>query len=296
MLRFFGPEAETVVEEWDNNAEELVSDRIVGGSGTRGVERRRRSTKEVEGSIEASGGTVVSDEYLKGLDKELAPYSEEIGKEWNKLVGFVTEETVARVVGLDEKGNGKVDAVMGSLMDEKELKAAGGKRTWGKKREEEKVEGQEEEGAEGEEEEGLELLRFVEVDVKRSWPKGAVGEDLTRWSQDKSWCLSDAVDTKLGGGALPRAMSFRSRLIPHVGFAPRRHQGTPSRTSTLLHPFHPATQLLFSHNVQIPLLPHLSFLNSRPSRLCSTSINKYNLSSPLHRNPPSLRLVPLTLP
>lgn len=181
LLRFFKEKQETLVEEWDNKREQLVS------------ESRSKRRRTVGGEDSASApNTVVSQEYLRGLDGELAPYSDEIERAWRPLVSFITEQTLARVIGLDERGNASVDAVMGSLADEQELKAAGGKQTWGKVRE--VVE------EDDDDEDELELLRFVAMDGKRSWPPGAVGEELSRWSKDKSWCLSDAVTQQLGGG------------------------------------------------------------------------------------------------
>lgn len=163
--------------------------------------KRRRVETESEEAIE-----VVSPEYLKGLDGTLAPYPADLEEAWMPLVSYITPGTLARVVGVDERGMAKVDAVMGSAAEEKELEAAGGKRTWGKEREEEVVAVLVEEG---EEEEGVELLRFVEYDAKRSWPKGAVGEELTKWSKDKSWLLAEVVKTQLSGGtsSLPSPLS-----------------------------------------------------------------------------------------
>lgn len=188
LLHFFGAEQETVIEEWDNKREQLV-----GGSSH--ARKRRRTVPD-----EPAPASVVSLEYLKTLDGELAPYSDDIERHWRPLVDFVTPRTLARVVGVDERGYGVVDAVMGSVADEHELKAAGGKQTWGKSRAKVVEIGSDEEDDVAEEEEDDELLRFVHAESKRSWPEGAVGEELTRWSKDKSWRLSDTVNTALDGG------------------------------------------------------------------------------------------------
>ncbi len=39
--------------------------------------------------------------------------------------------------------------------------------------------------------EAVQRLRLPRLDVRRSWPQGTVGADLTRWSIDKSWLLQD---------------------------------------------------------------------------------------------------------
>lgn len=208
ILRFFR-QGETVVEEWDNAREELKGPQ-------RSVKRRRTIQ-----AGEAREETVVSEEYLKELDASLAPYpQEEIAKQWASLTEHVTERTLARVVGLEEKASGQVDALMGSSMD---VTAAGpdgsGKRTWGKARAEEGNEEVEEEGEkikeifDEEEEENLAvteaLLEFVTFDEKRSWPKGAVGEELSRWSKDKSWLLSEVVQSQLHDGVFSHLLFTR---------------------------------------------------------------------------------------
>lgn len=199
LFRFFGA-GETVLEDWDNVQEELISDR----DGSRvGLRRRVPATPGEE-----LASTVISQDRLKGLDATLAAYPNDLAKTWQPLVNFITPTTLARVIGIDERGNARVDAVMGSLADEDELKSAGGRQTWGKGREEEVQVPLEEEVPQ-------ELLRFIQVESKRSWPQGAVGEELTRWSKDKSWLLSDAIVSQLGGG-----MSFPSlSVIPDNSLA-----------------------------------------------------------------------------
>ncbi|GAA5859061.1 hypothetical protein JCM8547_003987 [Rhodosporidiobolus lusitaniae] len=195
LLRFFRT-GETVVEEWDNGREELKRPSSCGAAS-----RKRRRTVE-DGREE----TAVSEEYLKGLDKSLAAYpQEDIAKQWKSLTGFITEETVARVVGVDERGSALVDALMGSPQDEQGAGPDEGieRRTWGKEREPDEDEEEVErikEIVEEDEEEGEEtaLVEFVKFDEKRSWPKGATGEELSRWSKDKSWQLSQVVQSQLG--------------------------------------------------------------------------------------------------
>jgi A1 cistron-splicing factor AAR2 len=43
-------------------------------------------------------------------------------------------------------------------------------------------------------------LIFPTVDAKRSWRDGAVGEEVTKYSKDKSWLLGDVVKSEGGGG------------------------------------------------------------------------------------------------
>jgi hypothetical protein len=297
ILRFYR-QGETIVEEWDNGREEL---KRMGGKKS---SKRRRTVGKGEGREE----TVLSEEYLKSLDASLAPYpQEEIATEWASLTGFVTEGTLARVVGLDEKASAMVDALMGSSMDEVAPGPDGnsGRRTWGKERTEEENEEVEEEGEnkiseildEEEEDaagvlEGEELLLFVKFDEKRSWPKGAVGEELSRWSKDKSWLLSEVVKTQLNDGAFPFSLSLYRPLLSLTPFPPPRPARTPRRTSALLRPFLAPSQLLLPHRLQIALLPPLPLDLSRPPAFFSPLLDASFLRRPLDRLPTSLRILP----
>ncbi|KAK4052433.1 hypothetical protein OIV83_002235 [Microbotryomycetes sp. JL201] len=192
LLRWFTKQRQVIVDEWDNTGEHLRSE----------LDSRTRKRRRTVASL-ATGGTsdqqmIVSDEYLQALDRELAPYSDDVQQRWLQLVNFVTQETIARVIGFDDAGNAFVEATMPSLADEHELKQARQKQTWGKPRSDEQrvvvVDSDEETPQD-------ELLRFAKIDAKRSWPSGAVGSELTRWSKDKSWQLSTLVSSELGGDA-----------------------------------------------------------------------------------------------
>lgn len=197
LFRFFGEQQEFLVEAWNNVEEELVSDADVPKP------KRRRALLSTKSESEQ---TVISPEYLKGIDSSLAPYPDTLSSQWKPLSNFVSLASLTRVVGIDERGNARVDAVMASVADEEELKSAGGRKTWGKEREADVETNLDEGDMEGFEKE---LLRFLDVDLKKSWPAGAVGEDLTRWSKDKSWCLSNAVATHYDGGEFPAPYFLR---------------------------------------------------------------------------------------
>ncbi|GAA5890814.1 hypothetical protein JCM5296_003429 [Sporobolomyces johnsonii] len=213
ILRFYsGRQRETIIEAWDPAREELAAP----PSPSPTKRRRTVAPSSSSGEEEAGEATVVSDEYLQTLDPHLAPYpapaSDQV-RRWSALSGMITRGTVVRVVGVDGKGCGRVDALMESAQEGEELGRArgeeGGRRFWGKKRDEvveEVVEVEEEVEGEGEgrrkeedEGEGESRLEFVRFDARRSWPPGAVGEELSRWSKDKSWLLSEVVRTQLGG-------------------------------------------------------------------------------------------------
>ncbi len=86
---------------------------------------------------------IISDDQLKTLDKELAPYP--FSDSWRLLTRFITPSVIDEVLP-----TGSVDSM-------------------------------------------TEHLHFPEFDLKRSWRNGAVGEEITRYSRDKSWLLSDVL-------------------------------------------------------------------------------------------------------
>ncbi|KAM0754277.1 hypothetical protein T439DRAFT_378333 [Meredithblackwellia eburnea MCA 4105] len=211
VLRFFSTTPETVFKEWDNNAEEFVLPVSASEDGQR--QRKRRRVDLDRTKVE---GTVVSEERLKGLDSTLAAYPNSSTTSWSRLTNFITEGTLLRVVGAEEgSGDFVVDAVMGTSAElddfQKDSKRMDERRTWGKERDpvESQDGGYRVDWTEGEDD----VLRFVSVDLKRSWPTGATGMELSRWSQDKSWLLSNCVKKELGGDAKQLLSEFQLSFI-----------------------------------------------------------------------------------
>lgn len=166
LLRFY-EKSEVIAEEWNVANEELSS-------------RRTKTREEV----------IISEAYLKSLDKELAPYPAGLEAEWGALTSFITPETLQRVVGVDEFGSAKVDGATESKAEVEELVVAErGRKTWGKERE---TNAEEKESGVNEEDKQT-ILNYVMANQKKSWPVGALGADLTRWSKDKSWYLSKVI-------------------------------------------------------------------------------------------------------
>ncbi|WWC94316.1 hypothetical protein V866_001158 [Kwoniella sp. B9012] len=125
---------------------------------------------------------VVSDDRLKSLDGEMAPYPFDHLERWKSLTSHITEETIIQVVG----GN---DKVLSGLIE---------------------VEGEEEDSidrrkgitSKGDEDStggNGDKLNFVRFNLKKSWRDGAIGEEVTRYSKDKSWLLGNVVEKQLGG-------------------------------------------------------------------------------------------------
>ena len=119
---------------------------------------------------------IITDDRLKGLDKELAAYPFEGLGLWRSLVTRVTEGMLDKVMA--ERKEGRLDGMTGIKGIEEEdvrLNTRSGKlETEGK-------------------------LVFPVVDAKRSWRDGAVGEEVTKYSKDKSWLLGDVVKSEGDG-------------------------------------------------------------------------------------------------
>jgi A1 cistron-splicing factor AAR2 len=129
------------------------------------------------GSDSGSGSSgVISDDSLKALDKELAAYPFEGLGVWRSVLTQVTPGLVEKVLG--ERKEGRLDGMTGVRGIEEEdtrLNTRSGTI----------------------EKEGK--LVFPIVDPKRSWRDGAVGEEITKYSKDKSWMLGEVVKAEAGG-------------------------------------------------------------------------------------------------
>lgn len=272
ILKFYRGN-ECVAEEWDNKREELKS---LGSKRP----RRRRTTAGTD-----STETLASPDYLKSLDSALAPYPhEEIAEHWPALTGCITEKTLARVVGIDTAGCAHVDALT-ATSDDTAVQAAAGrarKQVWGKPRPE--AEDERPTYAPGEEEQDAsaaddpeDLLQFARFDEKRSWPQGAVGEALTRWSQDKSWQLSQIVREQLDDGALLlRLIPFLARTDANV---PCRRARTSRRAAALVHPLLAPAQLCRARRVPLSLCSHLPRLDPRPAASRAARVRRASVAS-----------------
>jgi hypothetical protein len=145
---------------------------------------------------------LITDDRLKGLDKELAAYPFEGLGVWRSLVTRVTEGVLEKVMA--ERKEGRLDGMTGIRGVEEEdvrLNTRSGKlETEGK-------------------------LVFPVVDAKRSWRDGAVGQEVTKYSKDKSWLLGDIVKNEGDGKSiLARKMASLMYFRPegYLGIPPTR--------------------------------------------------------------------------
>jgi len=119
-----------------------------------------------------SEGEVISDDHLKTLDNELAPYPFDGLEGWNALTSHISGDVVKDVLG----ASGRVDGIMQADGEEDEVssKVVDGER----------------------------VMRFPVYRLKRSWRDGAVGEEVTRYARDKSWLMGDVLTTSFESGTL----------------------------------------------------------------------------------------------
>ena len=245
---------ETVVRSWDNTAEQLVPP-------SRGVtNKRRRLNTPAKDTTEEE--TVISREHIKSLDQHLAPYPRQTLSQWQSLTSLIDETCLARVVGLDERGDALCDALTASTADVKEAqagKSTAGPMTWGKPRPEAvspvvSENPRKHEQDQVADDEAEEVLKFATFDLKRSWPADAVGEDLTRHSRDKSWLLNNTVNSQLGSGQ-PVPSFICTKLLIYRSYRP---ETAASGTAASLDLIHPRAQLCRPRILQASLHPHLS--------------------------------------
>lgn len=89
---------------------------------------------------------------------------------WQRLTDYIYPGLVRRVL----PNNGKVSHLPSKTAEEQDVLSFKDKKM----------------GRNIEKEEGMEFTPF---DIRQSFPKGATGEEVTRWSLDKSWLAQDLL-------------------------------------------------------------------------------------------------------
>lgn len=142
------------------------------------MEPRQRIVLAYDPATESVGDVegFISDDNLKTLDKELAPYPFDGLAQWNSLTSHVDGELLERIVS-----NHMVDGMTSAIGEEAE-------------KGDKELSRVEPEGG----------MRFTQFRLKRSWRDGAVGEEVTRYSKDKSWLFAHVVKKDLGDSELAR--------------------------------------------------------------------------------------------
>lgn len=135
--------------------------------------------------------TILSRDHLRTLDTELAAYPLYGWNDWKALLSCVGDADVVRLLGWKRK----LDSLWESPADDEVLQKATSSQTG-------KVESTGEHQQEGEQqvEQQEDQLSYAPFDLRRSWRKGAVGEEVTTYSRDKSWLLQHVIKEHFGGG------------------------------------------------------------------------------------------------
>ncbi|WWD03108.1 hypothetical protein V865_001155 [Kwoniella europaea PYCC6329] len=125
---------------------------------------------------------VISDDRLKSLDGEMAPYPFDHLERWKSLTSHITEETIIQMIGRNNRVINGLIEVEGEEDDSIDRRKG--------------ITNKENENNTGE---NGDKLNFVRFNLKKSWRDGAIGEEVTRYSIDKSWLLGNVVEKHLGG-------------------------------------------------------------------------------------------------
>ncbi|GAA95191.1 uncharacterized protein L969DRAFT_92079 [Mixia osmundae IAM 14324] len=187
LLRFF--EAGEAV----SRAYDISSDALSGSMSAQLPEPDR--PKKRARKLQILPTEIIARDQLRSVDEHLAPYPFKARHEaWTKMTSYIDKRCLARIVGMDERGDALVDAVMASSQDESEaqhpsLASAERRTTWGKQRDAAPTAVSQH----ARDEQSDAVLRFVKLDLKRSWRQGAVGAELTQDSRDKSGLLVRTV-------------------------------------------------------------------------------------------------------
>lgn len=157
---------ETYVLKYSSEAEDLVPNTVDGTTG-----------EEIP--------TIVSPEHLRALDNELAAYPLFRWTEWKALTNGIEDIDIVRLIG----NSHKVDSLYESPADDEVThKGEVIHKTTGLPATMENNGNQEGQ------------LAYMPFDIKRSWRTGAVGEEVTTFSRDKSWLLCHVLKEHFAGG------------------------------------------------------------------------------------------------
>lgn len=141
---------------------------------------------------------ICSGQYMKSLDSNLAPYPIERYSTWKTLTSHIRSSLVDQVLGLNSSG----DAILDSLMCNEETSGLSGhsrQQSWSNsqaQRDHSRFEDRalvNKPRSDGSMSHPQQYTRWPILDLKRSWPKDCVGEELTKWSRDKSWLFHEFI-------------------------------------------------------------------------------------------------------
>jgi A1 cistron-splicing factor AAR2 len=156
------------VKRWDAQTEDLVAE-----TSQTGVLRWKANL----GSIWKDGLTPYRQTVQEGDSSAEGDYQEE-SQDWDELTSRITQTLLSRICGLNPDHWSLTSASSG-LMD---LESIPGLETSNSTRHPEKE------------------LRFLPIDLRRTWRVGATGRERTDAAQDRSWYLGDLIDNHSQAG------------------------------------------------------------------------------------------------
>ncbi|OCF33026.1 hypothetical protein I316_05364 [Kwoniella heveanensis BCC8398] len=189
VLRYFNPK-QRVVLHFDRSTESVME----SGSGSANTNAN-------------ASENVISDDHLRTLDKEMAPYPFSGLESWKALTEYITPDVLESVLGAHTDGDGLVDGMTSvegeeEDSDSKEMKNEVSTLSKNQPPLQPRSQFQPQSEGLGQEQDhraAAKKLKFVRFGLKRSWRDGAIGEEVTRFSRDKSWLLGDVLSNQLAG-------------------------------------------------------------------------------------------------
>ncbi|WWC89213.1 uncharacterized protein L201_004131 [Kwoniella dendrophila CBS 6074] len=140
-------------------------------------------------NIEFLKNEIITDDKLRSIDSELASYQFHNLEQWKSLISKITKDDLHNVINGDTNNNNErildgLVTVIGEEEDSIEYK----KFTDPSSNEEK------------DSNTNHDSLNFVRFNLKKSWKKGEmIGEEITKYSKDKSWLLGNVIQEQLGG-------------------------------------------------------------------------------------------------
>ncbi|KAK8864508.1 hypothetical protein IAR55_001758 [Kwoniella newhampshirensis] len=122
--------------------------------------------------------SLISDDHLRTLDREMAPYPFEGLEKWKAQITEITPDVLTMVLG-----DGRIDGLIGADGEEedKELKHVASDLA--------KIR--------LDDIDGHRIMKFPKFSLRRSWRDGAVGEEVTKYAKDKSWLLGSVIKDQM---------------------------------------------------------------------------------------------------
>lgn len=152
--------------------------------------------------------TILTQEHLRSLDSELAAYPLYRWDAWKALTSCVSDMDIVRLVGPKRK----LDSLFESPADDEVAPKGHVGQSGTADATDVALQPWPTEGH----------LSYAPFDLRRSWRKGAVGEEVTTYSKDKSWLLQHIIKEQFSRGRFPSFVSlvllmFSRRLSTPAG-------------------------------------------------------------------------------